>query len=106
MPQHAGIERPPGGNLVGITTVKVDMLRGRRIEAAWTALLLLVAVLGLLTSEGEPVCEGPLIFRVDDSLPPHCPSPVEFLPAVGIAWVVGLGVILGIRALVRSTSPD
>lgn len=83
------------------------VLRGRRIEAAWTVLIVAVAVLGLLMSEGEPVCEGPFILRVDDSSPPQCPSPVEFLPtvlpAVAIAWVVGLGVILGMRAL-RSSS--
>lgn len=78
------------------------MLRVRRIEAAWTALLVAIAVLGLLTSEGEPVCEGPFILRVDDSLPPQCPSPVEFLPTVAIAWVVGLGVILAIRGLKRA----
>jgi hypothetical protein len=82
----------------------VAVLRGRRIEAAWTALIVAVAVLGLLMSEGEPVCEGPFIFQVDDSLPPQCPSPVEFLPTVAIAWVVGLGVIFGIRALVTSSS--
>ena len=80
------------------------VLRGRRIEAAWTVLIVAVAVLGLLMSEGEPVCEGPFIFQVDDSLPPQCPSPVEFLPTVAIAWVVGLGVIFGIRALVTSSS--
>ena len=80
------------------------VLRGRRLEAAWTVLIVAVAVLGLLMSEGEPVCEGPFILRVDDSLPPQCPSPVEFLPTVAIAWVVGLGVIFGIRALVTSSS--
>ena len=47
------------------------VLRGRRIEAAWTVLIVAVAVLGLLMSEGEPVCEGPFIFSVDDSLPPQ-----------------------------------
>jgi hypothetical protein len=79
-------------------------LRGRRIEAAWTVLILAVAVLGLSMSEGEPVCEGPFILRVYDSSPPQCPSPVEFLPTVAIAWFVGLGVIFGIRALVTSSS--
>jgi hypothetical protein len=82
------------------------VLRGRRIEAAWTALFLAIAVLGLSTSEGEPVCEGPFVTRVDDSFPPQCPSPIELLPTVGIAWVVGLGVILGARALVRSTGSE
>lgn len=80
------------------------MLRGRRTEAAWTVLILAIAALGLLMSEGEPVCEGPFILNVYDSLPPQCPSPVEFLPTVAIAWVVGLGVIVGIRALVRATA--
>lgn len=82
------------------------MLRARRTEAAWTAFLVAFAVLGLVTSEGEPVCEGPLILRVDDSQPPECPSPVEFLvvllPALAIAWAVGLGVILAMRGLKRS----
>lgn len=82
------------------------MLRARRIEIGWTVLFLVIAVLGLLTSEGEPVCEGPFILRVDDSSPPQCPSPVEFLPTVGIAWAVGLLVILGIRVLARSSSPS
>jgi hypothetical protein len=77
------------------------VLRGRRVEAAWTALFLTIAGLGLLTSEGEPVCKGPFITRVDDSLPPQCPAPVEFLPTVGIAGVAGLGVIVGVRGLNR-----
>lgn len=74
------------------------------METAWTVLIVAAAVLGLLTSEGEPVCEGPFIFRVYDSLPPQCPSPVEFLPTVAIAWVVGLGVIVGMRALMSASS--
>lgn len=77
------------------------MLRGRRIEAALTALFLAIAVTGLLTSEGKPVCEGPFITQVDDSFPPQCPSPLEFLPVIAIAWVVGLGVILAVRGLKR-----
>lgn len=80
------------------------VLRGRRIEAAWTVLLVAVAVLGLLMSDGEPVCEGPFILRVDDSSPPQCPSPVEFLPTMAIAWLIGMGVILGMRPLVTSSS--
>lgn len=84
----------------------MTVLRGRRIEIGWTALFLAIAVWGLLTSDGEPVCEGLFITRVDDSLPPQCPSPAEFLPTVGIAWAVGLVLIVGIRALLRSTSQD
>jgi hypothetical protein len=82
------------------------VLRGRRIEAAWTAVFLTIAVVGLATSEGQPVCEGPFITRVDDSLPPQCPSPIELLPIVGLAWVIGLAVIIGVRALVSFTRPD
>lgn len=74
------------------------------METAWTVLIVAAAVLGLLMSEGEPVCEGPFILRVYDSLPPQCPSPVEFLPTVAIAWVVGLGVIVGMRALMSASS--
>lgn len=77
------------------------MLRGRRAEVVWTALLLAIAVAGLLTSDGEPVCEGPFITQVDDSFPPQCPSPVEFLPVLGTAWLVGLCVILAARGLKR-----
>jgi hypothetical protein len=73
---------------------------------AWTALFLAIVVVGLSTSDGPPVCEGPFITRVDDSLPPQCPSPVEILPAVGLGWVVGLVLIIGVRALVSSTRPN
>jgi hypothetical protein len=73
------------------------VLRGWRIEVGWSALLLVVAVLGLLTSEGEPVCAGPFIWRREDSDPPQCPSPADFLPRIAIAWFVGLAVILAVR---------
>jgi hypothetical protein len=76
--------------------------RGRRIEIAWTVLVLAVAVLGLVTSDGEPVCDGPFILQVDDSSPPGCPSPVKLLPTLAIVWAVGLLVIVGTRALARS----
>lgn len=79
----------------------MTVLRGRRVEAVWTVLILGVAVLGLLASEGEPVCEGPFITQVNDSFPPQCPAPVEFLPTVAIAWVVGMGVILAVRGVKR-----
>lgn len=68
---------------------------------AWTGLLVAVAVWGLLTSEGEPVCQGPFILRSDDSLPPQCPSPLEFLPNLVLAWAVGLAVIVAVRGLMR-----
>jgi hypothetical protein len=80
------------------------MLRVRRIEVGWSALVVAIALLGLMTSRGEPVCEGPFILRVDDSMPPQCPSPVEFLPMVAVGWVIGLGAILAIRGLKRAQS--
>jgi hypothetical protein len=77
------------------------MVRRWWIEVGWTAMLVVVAVLGLLTSEGEPVCEGPFIWRRDDSSPPQCPSPLDALPDVAIAWIVGLAVILAVRGMWR-----
>jgi hypothetical protein len=59
---------------------------------------------GLTTSEGEPVCAGPFILRVDDSLPPQCPSPTEAIPAVALVWALGLAAILLVRALGRARS--
>jgi len=79
------------------------LLAGRRIEVGWTALVLAVLVVGLTTSEGEPVCEGPFITSADDSLPPRCDSPLDAVPAVLIGWAVVLVVIVGVRWL---TSPD
>jgi hypothetical protein len=81
------------------------VLRGRRIEVAWTALVVAIAVLGLLVSEGEPVCEGPFITRVDDSSPPQCPSPAELLPVIGIAWLLGVLAIVAVRAIRGSSEP-
>ena len=75
------------------------MLVGRRIEAAWTVLVLAVIVVGLATSEGEPVCEGPFIAEVDDSFPPQCGSPLDFVPVVAIGWVAVLIAIVAVRWL-------
>lgn len=80
------------------------MLVGRRIEAAWTALVLVVIVFGLATSEGEPVCEGPFITEVDDSFPPQCGSPLDFVPVMVIGWVVVLAAIVAVRWLTESAA--
>jgi hypothetical protein len=71
-------------------------------ETAWTVLALVVVVAGLLTSDGEPICEGPFIVQVDDSFPPQCPSPLLAVPWVIAVWGVGLCIILGVRAVVRT----
>lgn len=73
------------------------MFTGRRIEVAWTAFVLAVLVLGLTTSDGEPVCEGPFITEVDDSLPPQCGSPVDVVPVVLIIWAAVLVMTVFVR---------
>jgi hypothetical protein len=48
---------------------------GRALQIWVVVCVVLVATL-LLWSEGEPVCEGPLILDVDDSDPPQCDRPI------------------------------
>jgi len=84
-----------------LPTAAVGWGTGPAATLVLVVLSLAVAVLGLLTSEGEPVCQGPFIWSSTDSIPPQCESPVEFLPTVAIAWVVGLAVILAVRGLKR-----
>lgn len=49
------------------------------------ALVVWALMLGFawFTSEGEPVCEGPLILSVDDSMPPQCETRIPGLLEVG-----------------------
>lgn len=82
------------------------LLVGRRIELAWTAFILGLVVLGLATSDGEPVCEGPFITEVDDSFPPQCGSPLDVVPAVLIGWAVILVTIVGVRWLASHGRED
>lgn len=82
------------------------MRAGRKIEVGWTALVLTVLVIGLTTSEGEPVCEGLFITSADDSLPPQCDSPLDVVPAVLIGWAVVLAVIVGARWLATPSADD
>lgn len=82
------------------------LLSGRKIEVGWTVLVLAVVVLGLVTSEGEPVCEGPFITSADDSFPPQCDSPLDVVPAVLIGWAVVLLVIVGARWLASPRADD
>ena len=77
------------------------MLKGRRIELGWTALVLALTLAGLATSRGEPDCTGPFIRGATDSLPPQCGSPIESLPIMAIVWVVGLVAILVAREISR-----
>jgi hypothetical protein len=71
----------------------------RRFSQWLTAALVLwsaALTVAWFTSQGEPVCEGPLILEVDDSDPPQCPDVVEGLLEVGpslLAFVVFVAVI-------------
>lgn len=82
------------------------MLAGRKIEVGWTAFVLAILVLGLTTSEGEPVCEGPFITSADDSLPPQCDPPLNMVPALLIGWAVVLVVVVGARWLASPSADD
>ena len=41
-----------------------------------------------LVSEGEPVCEGPLILSVEDTYPLGCDGPSGVIPVVLGLWFV------------------
>ncbi len=56
----------------------------------WSIIWVVVLVVAYLASNGEPVCEGPLILAVDESFPPQCDEPIAALPMVGvITYVIG-----------------
>ena len=52
-----------------------------RYVVLWVAICTAAAAILLVTSDGEPVCGGPLILDVDDSDPPQCDAPIEGLAA-------------------------
>lgn len=71
------------------------------LAGAWTSLVVGLAALGLLLTDGEPACRGPFITGASDSLPPRCPDPA--VPGwIVVAWAAGLVVILSTIALVRA----
>lgn len=97
-------ERPfgaPGRTVTGVSG-PVRRYIHRVPETVWTLVAVVVVAVGLLTSEGEPVCEGPFIVSVDDSFPPQCPSPLMAVPWVVAVWAFGLCAIIAARAVVRS----
>lgn len=65
----------------------------------WTALVAVVLVVGFSMSEGAPVCEGPFILRVDDSLPLQCEPPSQVLPPALVVWAVGLALMVAVKAV-------
>ena len=63
-----------------------------RAIAVWIPVWVLLLTSAFFLSEGEPVCSGPLILAVRDSMPPGCDSPAHGLPLVG-AWLFIVGLI-------------
>jgi len=67
---------------------------GQWLTGALVCWALLLAV-AWFTSEGEPICEGPLILSGEDSDPPTCPNRVEGLLDVGsLTLAVAIAVAL------------
>lgn len=75
----------------------------RHFAKAWLAWAVVwVLLLGALfiSSEGEPVCEGPLILDVADSYPPDCDDPIAGLPTVGsMLYIAGFTVTTALAAI-------
>lgn len=73
--------------------------------ATWVVVWAVLMLLALLLSTGEPICEGPLILGVGDSLPPECESPTAGLlivaPRVLLTGAIIVGVVVGIHSLLR-----
>jgi hypothetical protein len=65
----------------------------RRLLQVWIVVCILLVVVALVTSTGEPVCEGPLILGVDDSDPPQCDDPISALPTA-FPVIAGFGLVL------------
>jgi len=66
---------------------------------AWTVVWVLLLGALFISSEGEPVCEGPLILGVDDSYPPQCDAPIAGLPMVGsMLYIAGFTVTTTLAA--------
>lgn len=63
-----------------------------RLGVVWIAVFGAVTAWMFLTTEGEPVCEGPLIVWVKTSLPPHCNTLTEgyeqHLPALLLGTLI------------------
>lgn len=79
------------------------MKRFAQAWIAWTLIWLVLLVIAYLVSEGEPVCEGPLILAVNDSFPPQCDAPSAALPTVGLAlYAVGFFPSMLVAAAIQA----
>ena len=80
---------------MGSSPLARDAVRFARV---WVVVLIVATAALVFASEGEPVCEGPLIYDVDDSDPPQCNTLTEGLTRQ--VWVLVLGSLL-LAAVVR-----
>lgn len=71
-----------------------------KLLLVWTVVCIVLVGAALATSEGEPVCEGPLILGVDDSDPPQCEDPIAGLPSLAPFILIAGVVITGVFAVV------
>lgn len=83
-----------------------------RYLGIWFVVCLVAIVVLVITTEGEPVCEGPLIYDWDDSNPPQCNSLIDglgrWLPLVAVAsavvtWLVAAAEWLLAKQQVRGS---
>ena len=63
-----------------------------RLLSVWAVVFGVVTMALFITTDGEPICEGPLIVDVDDSDPPQCNTPAEGLEQH--FWVLVLGTLI------------
>ena len=75
--------------LMGSRLIVRDVLRLLRV---WAVVFGVVTAALFLTTDGEPVCEGPLIIDIDDSSPPQCNTHVEGFEQH--FWVLVTGTLL------------
>ncbi len=81
------------------------------ILGAWSFFCLALFAVGLVMSEGEPMCEGPLILGAGDSEPPSCEDPIDAWPTAVQYWAIsmvglGLGVaVVGVRRRADTAAP-
>jgi len=69
----------------------------------WSLIWLVLLVVAYLASEGEPICEGPLILSVADSFPPQCDAPSAALPTVGlILYAIGFFPAMLMAAVLKA----
>ncbi len=79
------------------------MKRFAQALVVWSLIWLVLLVVAYLTSDGEPICEGPLILSVDDSFPPQCEAPSAALPTVGLfLYAIGFFPAMVLAAVLQA----